>query len=225
MKKLILLSGSPCVGKTTVGQYLFEQYSNSAYLDGDWCWCVNPFSVEDKRLRNGDKSMSFVLSNYLQSEFEYVFFTSVVLTDCEIRENILKDITADDYEVLSGAMKLYTAIGLITVAVLCFAVWFAGKIVRNILSPMKQGRPFEADIPSQLRKIAWLNLICGALLQIFSSVERLLLVRAYQMEQIFSSPAVESAISSESLDSFNLNRDFPGGPVVNNPPANAGNTA
>jgi len=100
MKKLILLSGSPCVGKTTVGQYLFEQYSNSAYLDGDWCWCVNPFSVEDKRLRNGDKSMSFVLSNYLQSEFEYVFFTSVVLTDCEIRENILKDITADDYEVL-----------------------------------------------------------------------------------------------------------------------------
>ena len=100
MKKLILLSGSPCVGKTTVGQYLFEQYNNSAYLDGDWCWCVNPFSVEDKRLRNGDKSMSFILSNYLQSEFDYVFFTSVVLTDSGIRENILKNITADDYEVI-----------------------------------------------------------------------------------------------------------------------------
>jgi len=100
MKKLILLSGSPCVGKTTVGQYLFEQYNNSAYLDGDWCWCVNPFSIEDKRLRNGDKSMAFVLSNYLQSEFDYVFFTSVVLTDMEIRENILKDIVATDYEVL-----------------------------------------------------------------------------------------------------------------------------
>lgn len=100
MKKLILLSGSPCVGKTTVGQHLFEQYENSAYLDGDWCWCVNPFSVKDKRLRNGDKSMSFVLSNYLNSEFEYVFFTSVVLTDPTIRENILKDIAATDYEVI-----------------------------------------------------------------------------------------------------------------------------
>ena len=33
MKKLILLSGSPCVGKTTVGQYLFAQCDNSAYLD------------------------------------------------------------------------------------------------------------------------------------------------------------------------------------------------
>ena len=100
MKKLILLSGSPCVGKTTVGQYLFEQYNNSAYLDGDWCWCVNPFSVKDKRLRNGDKSMSFVLSNYLTSGFDYVFFTSVVLTDSTIRKNILKDITATDYEVI-----------------------------------------------------------------------------------------------------------------------------
>ena len=100
MKKLILLSGSPCVGKTTVGQYLFGQYENSAYLDGDWCWCVNPFSVKDKRLRSGDKSMSFVLSNYLNSEFEYVFFTSVVLTDPTIRENILKDIAATDYEVI-----------------------------------------------------------------------------------------------------------------------------
>lgn len=100
MKKLILLSGSPCVGKTAVGQYLFEQYENSAYLDGDWCWCVNPFSIEDKRLRNGDKSMSYVLSNYLQSEFAYVFFTSVVLTDQTIRENILKDISATDYEVI-----------------------------------------------------------------------------------------------------------------------------
>ena len=100
MKKLILLSGSPCVGKTTVGQHLFEQYESSAYLDGDWCWCVNPFSVKDKRLRNGDKSMSFVLSNYLNSEFEYVFFTSVVLTDPTIRENILKDIATTDYEVI-----------------------------------------------------------------------------------------------------------------------------
>ena len=100
MKKLILLSGSPCVGKTTVGKDLFEHYDNSAYLDGDWCWCVNPFSVKDKRLRNGDKSMSFVLSNYLTSGFDYVFFASVVLTDNQIRENILKDITATDYEVI-----------------------------------------------------------------------------------------------------------------------------
>ena len=100
-KKLILISGSPCVGKTAAGTRLFESFENSAYLDGDWCWCVHPFSVTDSRLRNGDKSMSFILSNYLDSDFEYVFFTSVVLTDPGIREGILRGITAEDYQVIS----------------------------------------------------------------------------------------------------------------------------
>ena len=100
-KKLILISGSPCVGKTAVGTRLFESYDNSSYLDGDWCWCVHLFSVTDSRLRNGDRSMSFVLSNYLDSDFEYVFFTSVVLTNPMIRERILKGITAKNYEVIS----------------------------------------------------------------------------------------------------------------------------
>ena len=97
MKKLILISGSPCVGKTAVGTRLFESFDNSAYLDGDWCWCVHPFSTEDTRLRNGDKSMSFILSNYLDTGFEYVFFTSVVLTDARLREGILNGITAREY--------------------------------------------------------------------------------------------------------------------------------
>ncbi len=96
-KKLILISGSPCVGKTAVGTRLFESLQNSAYLDGDWCWCVHPFSITDKRLRNGDRAMSFILSNYLNSDFEYVVFTSVVLTDARIREGILNGITAKDY--------------------------------------------------------------------------------------------------------------------------------
>ncbi|MBR5380285.1 MAG: hypothetical protein IK140_07095 [Clostridia bacterium] len=99
-KKLILISGSPCVGKSAVGIRLFEGYDNSAYLDGDWCWCVHPFSVMDPRLRNGDKSMSFVLSNYLDSDFDLVFFTSVVLTDATIRESILRGINAKDYDVI-----------------------------------------------------------------------------------------------------------------------------
>ena len=61
------------MGKTTVTQKLFTSYENSAYFDGDWAWCVNPFSVDDPRLRNGDKT---------------------------IREAILRDITAKDYSVI-----------------------------------------------------------------------------------------------------------------------------
>ncbi|MCQ2422678.1 MAG: AAA family ATPase [Lachnospiraceae bacterium] len=101
LKKLILISGSPCVGKSTVGKRIFEHYENSAFCDGDWCWCVNPLSIEDTRVRNGDRNMAYLVSNYLKSDFEYVVFASVVLTDPTARENILNNIDAEDYEVLS----------------------------------------------------------------------------------------------------------------------------
>ena len=100
MQKLIIITGSPCVGKTTVTDKLFESYDNSAFFDGDWAWCVHPFSVEDPRLRNGDKTMSFALSTYLNSAFDYVFFSSVVVVNEEIRRNILNDITAENYRVI-----------------------------------------------------------------------------------------------------------------------------
>lgn len=99
-QKLIIITGSPCVGKTTVADELFQSFENSAFLDGDWCWCVNPFSISDPRLRNGDKSMSFLLSNYLNSDFDYVVFSSVVVMGDPIRKNILNDITAKDFDVI-----------------------------------------------------------------------------------------------------------------------------
>ena len=100
MQKLVIISGSPCVGKTTAADLLFQSLDNSAFCDGDWLWCVNPFSVEDPRLRNGDKNVSFVLSNYLHSNFTCVILASVVMTDTAIREQILADITAANYEVI-----------------------------------------------------------------------------------------------------------------------------
>lgn len=33
-QKLIIITGSPCVGKTAVAERLFESYENSAYFDG-----------------------------------------------------------------------------------------------------------------------------------------------------------------------------------------------
>ncbi|NLN54961.1 MAG: AAA family ATPase [Clostridiales bacterium] len=99
-QKLIIISGSPCVGKTTVAERLFDSLSNSAYLDGDWCWCVNPFSITDPRLRNGDKNMSFILSTYLNSVFDYVIFSSVVVMYKTIRETVINDITAKDFDII-----------------------------------------------------------------------------------------------------------------------------
>lgn len=81
------------MGKTTVADLLFQSYESSAFFDGDWAWCVNPFSVQDSRLRNGDRVMAFALDNYLQSQFDVVVFYSVVVMYEDIRRAILEAIT------------------------------------------------------------------------------------------------------------------------------------
>ncbi|MCL2197823.1 MAG: hypothetical protein FWB80_02765 [Defluviitaleaceae bacterium] len=49
--------------------------------------------------------MSFVLSTYLNSKFDYVVFSSVVVIGEGIRRAILDDITAKDYEVIAFTLK------------------------------------------------------------------------------------------------------------------------
>ena len=41
------------VGKTTVGQALKKQLANCAFLDGDWCWDMDPFSSNTGNKRDG----------------------------------------------------------------------------------------------------------------------------------------------------------------------------
>lgn len=54
-QKLIVICGSPCVGKSAAADLLFQMYENSAYLDGDWCWCVNPFRLDAPAGGGGDE--------------------------------------------------------------------------------------------------------------------------------------------------------------------------
>lgn len=100
-QKLILITGSPWVGKTAAAEKLFLSCDNSALFDGDWAWTVHPFSVSDPRLRCGDRTISFALSVYLQAGFSYVICPSVVLLYEKVRGPILRDITAENFDVVS----------------------------------------------------------------------------------------------------------------------------
>ena len=97
---LIMIGGPPWVGKTTCARQVFALLHNSAWLDGDDVWRVNPFSVEDPRLRSSDRNMSFVLDTYLKSRFDFVIFSSVVLSDKAITEGILDAIEFEGYDLI-----------------------------------------------------------------------------------------------------------------------------
>ena len=49
--------------------------------------------------------MSFALSTYLNSDFDYVIFSSVVVIDEKIREAILRNITVKSFETLAFTLK------------------------------------------------------------------------------------------------------------------------
>ena len=97
MQKLIIISGSPWVGKSTVAESLFCSYENSAHLDDDWVWHVHPFSFDDPRNKYINKNMSFVLSTYLSLNFDYVVLSSVRMISQATRDIVIKDITAENY--------------------------------------------------------------------------------------------------------------------------------
>ncbi len=99
--KLIFIGGEAWTGKSTCAEILFKRLNNSAWLDGDDVWRVNPWSVNDPRLRTSDINMAFVLQTYLQSNFDYVILTSIVLSVPSITEGILQRISGVEYDLVS----------------------------------------------------------------------------------------------------------------------------
>ncbi|WP_422563170.1 AAA family ATPase [Clostridium botulinum] len=47
-KKLIIINGIMGVGKTATSKELNKKPNNSVRLDDDWCWMMNPFTVNDQ---------------------------------------------------------------------------------------------------------------------------------------------------------------------------------
>lgn len=76
MKRLIVIVGPNAVGKTTTAKCLVEKLSNTAYVDSDWCRCMNPFSLSEITKQTVTKNIYDLLYNYLSCEaLENVIFT------------------------------------------------------------------------------------------------------------------------------------------------------
>ncbi len=79
MKKLIIINGAPGSGKTSVASILYQSLNASVWLDGDWCWMMNPFLVNDKNKEMVESNIFHVLNNFLaNSQFHYIIFNWVI---------------------------------------------------------------------------------------------------------------------------------------------------
>ncbi|WP_343209347.1 AAA family ATPase [Anaerolentibacter hominis] len=97
MKNLILINGTMGVGKSTVGRELLKLLPGCVYLDGDWCWNMNPFVVNEETKKMVIGNIQFLLNRFLQcSVYQNVVFCWV-MDEARIIREVLAGLSGDDY--------------------------------------------------------------------------------------------------------------------------------
>lgn len=97
--KLIVINGVMGVGKTTVSKRLYKELENSFWLDGDNCWTMNPFIVNEENKEMVLNNISFILNNFLSnSSSKSVVFNWVIQSD-DIMNEILSRINTKNVDV------------------------------------------------------------------------------------------------------------------------------
>ncbi|MEG1875672.1 MAG: AAA family ATPase, partial [Angelakisella sp.] len=62
MKTFIMISGTMGVGKTTTCRELQKILPRNVFLDGDWCWDMQPFVVNEETKAMVMKNICFQLN-------------------------------------------------------------------------------------------------------------------------------------------------------------------
>lgn len=79
MKTLYLIGGPMGVGKSTVCQQLKQRLNGSVLLDGDWCWDMHPFRVNEETKAMVLDNIVHLLNNFLHcTVYEHVIFCWVM---------------------------------------------------------------------------------------------------------------------------------------------------
>lgn len=99
IKTLIIINGVMGVGKTTVSKGVYKELENSFWLDGDNCWSMNPFIVNDENKVMVLDNIAYMINSFLaNSSSKYVVFNWVIQTD-EIMDSILCKINLKNVDV------------------------------------------------------------------------------------------------------------------------------
>ncbi len=99
-KKLIIINGTMGVGKTATCKELNKKLENSVWLDGDWCWMMNPFKVNDENKKMVINNITYLLRSFLtNSSIKYIIFNWVIHVE-NIFSDVLEPLNDLDFEVV-----------------------------------------------------------------------------------------------------------------------------
>ncbi len=79
MKNIYLIGGMMGVGKTTACQLLKNKLTGCVFLDGDWCWDMQPFRVTPETKKMVMENICFLLNQFIRcSVYENIIFCWVM---------------------------------------------------------------------------------------------------------------------------------------------------
>ncbi len=145
MKRLYLIGGPMGVGKTAVCQELKRLTAPSVFLDGDWCWDMEPFQVTAETKAMVQENIAFLLGQFLRcSAYETVIFCWV-MHQREIIQELLARLPLEGVEVravslLATAETLQARIGKDVAA---------GLRTWDVLERSLQRLPLYQDLPTE----------------------------------------------------------------------------
>lgn len=97
MKNLIIIHGTMGIGKTTICKALYQALDRSVWLDGDWCWMMYPFVVNDENKAMVERNIQFLLRGFLENtNFDHVLFNWVIHTE-DIMQMVLRGLEGCAY--------------------------------------------------------------------------------------------------------------------------------
>ncbi len=115
--------------------------------------------------------------------------------------NISLKMAGDLHQYLDvGSVKIGIIASLIVAIISCVVGWFCVRKLREILVPMKAGRPFEEGVSSKLRQLGWMTLIGGAVIEVGGILSSFLQIRSYDLPAIFSNHLIDHFSFDYSID-------------------------
>lgn len=98
LKKLIIINGVPGVGKTTTARHLHNLIGRSAWLDGDWCWKLNPYAPNTENRKMVENNIINMINAYLSNSNVDMVIFSWVLPDRALLNRILNHLESYSME-------------------------------------------------------------------------------------------------------------------------------
>jgi hypothetical protein len=107
---------------------------------------------------------------------------------------------ADDSIVNWNALILSQEIEFFAGLIGCAFVWYAFTLLLRVIAPMKDGRPFEAGISNQIRKLALITLVGGAITETATVFASRTAMNAYDFAALLNSSVVSKYSYNGTFD-------------------------